>query len=148
MKSVLWRGFSATIFTVIKEPWHYYEIGMLCFLTPHSIVQDSQLWSRNWIGKVFYLSHCTTIEAENYTWLIYRQDSYVFLFLKHSISVTPRKIHMDWCIYSHLEEIYGHRSIALFRCGLLSRNCISAFFSSAVCSSVKREIQWCEKPPV
>lgn len=43
MKSVLYAGFSATTLTVIKVPWHYYETEMLCFLSTHNIVQDSQL---------------------------------------------------------------------------------------------------------
>lgn len=38
MKSALNAGFSATTLTVIKVPWHHYEIEMLCFLATHSIV--------------------------------------------------------------------------------------------------------------
>lgn len=64
------------------------------------------------------------------------------------MSVTSRKIHMVWYIYCHLEEMYGHRSIALYRCELLCSNCISAFLSPEVRSSFRREILWCEKPPV
>lgn len=88
MKSVLQAGFSATIFNVIKVPWHYYEIEMLCFPTTHSIVQDSQLRSRNWSGNLLYLSRCTTIEDENYSELIYGQDSWVFSFVKNTIAVS------------------------------------------------------------
>lgn len=60
---------------------------MLSFPTTHSIVQDSLLGSRNWSGNLLYLSRCTAIEDENYSELIYGQDSRVFSFVKNTVAV-------------------------------------------------------------